>query len=48
MGHSKSSSQREAYSDTGIPQETLKISNKQPHLTPKGTRRRNNPMLAKK
>ena len=31
MGHSKSSS-REIYSNTGLPQETRKISNKQPNL----------------
>ena len=30
MGYSKSSSKREAYSNTGLPQETRKISNKQP------------------
>ena len=35
MGHSKSSSKREAYSDTSLPQDTRKISNKQPNLTPK-------------
>ena len=28
MGHSKSSSKREVYSDTGLSQETRKISNK--------------------
>ena len=38
MGHSKSSSKREVYSDTSLPQETRKISNKQPNLTPKATR----------
>ena len=27
MGHSKCSSKREVYSDTGLPQETRKISN---------------------
>ena len=37
MGHSKSSSKREIYSNTGLPQETRKISNKQPKFTPKGT-----------
>ena len=40
MGHSKSSSKREVYSDTVLPQETRKISNKQPNLTPTGTRKR--------
>ena len=38
MGHGKSSSKREVYSDTGLPQETRKISNKQPNPTPRGTR----------
>ena len=38
MGHSKSSSKKEVYSDTILPQETRKISNKQPNLTPKATR----------
>ena len=40
MGHSKSSSKREVYSYTSLPQETRKISNKQSNLTPKGTRER--------
>ena len=40
MGCSKSSSKREVYSNTSIPQETRKISNKQSNLTPKGTRER--------
>ena len=40
MGCSKSSSKREAYSNTILPQETRKISNKQPILTPKATRER--------
>ena len=35
MGCSESSSKREVYSNTIIPQETRKISNKQPNLTPK-------------
>ena len=35
MGFSKSSSKREVYSNTILPQETRKISNKQPNLTPK-------------
>jgi len=37
MGHSKSSSKRELYRDTSLPQKTRKISNKQPNLTLKGT-----------
>ena len=40
MGCSKSSSKREVYSNTILPQETRKISNKQPNLTPKATRKR--------
>ena len=40
MGCSKSSSKREVYSNTILPQETRKISNKQPNLTPKETRER--------
>ena len=38
MEHSKSSSKREVYSNTVLHQETIKISNKQPNLTPKATR----------
>ena len=40
MGCGKSSSRREVYSYTSLPQETRKISNKQSNLTPKGTRER--------
>ena len=40
MGCSKSSSKREGYSSTILPQETRKISNKQPKLTPKAIRER--------
>ena len=39
MGCSKRSSKREDYSNTILPQETRKISNKQSNLTPKGTRK---------
>ena len=42
MGHRKGSSKREVYSNTFLPQETRKISNKQPNLTPKATRKRTN------
>ena len=35
MGCSKSSSKREVYGNTILPQETRNISNKQPNLTPK-------------
>ena len=37
MECSKSSSKKEVYSNTILPQETRKISNKQSNLTPKGT-----------
>ena len=40
MGCSKSSSKREVYSNTLLPQETRNISNKQPNLTPKAIRER--------
>ena len=38
MGHGKSSSKREVYSNTVLLQETRKIPNKQPNLTLKATR----------
>ena len=44
------SSKREVNSNTILPQETRKISNKQPNLTPKATRERenkHNPKLVK-
>ena len=40
MRCSKSSSKREFYSNTILPQETRNISNKQPKLTPKEIRKR--------
>ena len=40
MGLSKSSSKREVYSGTFIPQETRKTSNRQPNFTPKTTGKR--------
>ena len=40
MGCSKSSSKREVYSNTILPQETRKISNRQPNFTPKTTGKR--------
>ena len=45
-GCSKSSSKREVHSNTGLPQETRKISNKQSNPTPNATRERKkqNPM----
>ena len=42
LGCSKNSSKREVYSDTSLPQETRKISNKQPNLKAKQTRERTN------
>ena len=42
MECSKSSSNREVYSDTSLPQGTRKISNKQPNPTPKLIRKRTN------
>ena len=40
MGCSKSSSKREVYSNTSLPQEKRKMQNKQFKLTPKATRKR--------
>ena len=40
MGFSKSSSKREVYSNTTLPQETRKTSNRQPNFTPKTTGKR--------
>ena len=40
MGHTKSSSKREVYSNTILPQETRKTSNGQPNFTPKTTGKR--------
>ena len=40
MRHSKSSSKREVYSNTILPQETRKTSNRRPNFTPKTTRKR--------
>ena len=40
MGHNKGNSKRVVYSNTDLPQETRKISNKQSKLTSKGTRKR--------
>ena len=47
MGCSKSSSKREVYSYTSLPQETRKISNKKPNLTPKAIRERRTKKKAK-
>ena len=40
MGFSKSSSKREVYSNTSLPQETRKSSNKQPNFISKAARER--------
>ena len=40
MGCSKSSSKREVYSNTVLPQETKKTSSRQPNFTPKATGKR--------
>ena len=40
MGYSKSSPKREVYSNTILPQETRKTSNRQPNFTPKTTGKR--------
>ena len=49
MGCSKNSSKREVYSNTSLPQETRKISNKQSNLTPRGTReRRTKPKVSRR
>ena len=42
MGSSKSSPKREVYSNTILPRETRKTSNKQPNFTPKTTRKKKN------
>ena len=39
-GMSKSSSRRDVYSNTILPQETRKTSDRQPNLTPKATGKR--------
>ena len=50
MGCSKSSSKREVYSNTLLPQETRNISNKQLNLTPKAIRERRtkNPKVSRR
>ena len=47
MECSKNISKREIYSNTCLPQETRKISNKQSNLTPKGTRKRTKPKVSR-
>ena len=49
MGYSKSSSKREVYSNTILPQETGKTSNRQPNFTPKATgKRTKNPKVSRR
>ena len=49
MGGRKGSSKKEIYSNKILPQETRKISNKQPKLTPKATReRRTKPKVSRR
>ena len=50
MGCSKSSSKREVYSNTVLPQETRNTSNKQPNPTPKAIRERRtkNPKVSRR
>ena len=50
MGCSKSSSKRETYSNTILPQETRKTLNRQPNFTPKptGKRRKKKPKINRK
>ena len=49
MRCSKSSSKREVYSNTILPQETRNILNKQPNFTPKAIReRRKNPKVGRR
>ena len=52
MGCSKSSSKREVYSNTILPQETRKTSNRQPNITPKATGKRRrttkNPQISRR
>ena len=45
MGCNKSSSKRKVYSNISLPQETRKISNKQPNVTPKATTERTKPKV---
>ena len=47
-GCGKSSSKREVYSNTILPQETRKTSNKQPNFTPKTTGKRRTTKKKKK
>ena len=48
MEHSKSSSKRDIYSDTVLPQETRKISSKQHKLLSKGIRKTTKPKISRR
>ena len=50
MGCSKTGSKREVYSNTTLPQETRKTSNRQPSFTPKttGKKRTKKPKLSRR
>ena len=48
MGCSKSSSKREVYSNTILPQETRKTLNRQPNFTPKTTGKRRTKKISRR
>ena len=48
MGCSKGSAKMEVYNNTSLPQETRAISNKQPNLTPKATRKRTKKKISRR
>ena len=48
LGMQQSCSKKELYSNTGLPQETRKSSNKQPTLTAKGVRKRTKPKFSRR
>ena len=50
MGHRKTSSKREVYSNTILPQETRKTLNRPPNFTPKttGKRRTKSPKISRR
>ena len=48
MGHNKSHSKKEVYGNTILPQETRKISNKQPNPAPQLEKEQTRPKVSKK
>ena len=48
MGHSEDSPEREVHSDTSLPREDRKISNKQPNPTSERTRGKAKPRVSKR